>query len=277
MGGWRGEQREPQPTNKKLLPVGNAAITRTHTQIASLGFSDLINFETDFIERKNSEFQVLLNCYFDEYQTSGRNIDPAARGGFMDGAVFVHTILRDPTDNQIPTFIKTDEIDDASSIYRQEMRAITSYAEKNGIDPSDFELIASERITDLKANSEDPVLGEELLEQAFQHQDGPAFLVGAMAAYFSIKTLWLEREEKRDEAELAIQRRGLHTEELPEQDSQIVDGVLSGLDPTFLKEFAVAADGVDQEFSDLDKILLGRDLARETEIFLRDQGKPNTE
>lgn len=221
--------REPQPPSRKLFPVGEQSISRVHRLMTSVSFDDLINFEATFIKDHNPEFHILLRGICGAYQ---ENAQPAVRGGFMDGARYTHLLLRDPKNNQIPTFIKDEERNDADTIYLQELHAMRTFAENNDINESNFEQIAEARIKGLtdRKTGDDKLFADEIIDISFGHPDGPAFLVGAMAAYFSIKSLW-EMNSTRDESERKQTLRAV--EALPQEEREIDRETLAAMGDIF--------------------------------------------
>ena len=226
MGGWFKERSsgEPKPPNRKLLPVGIAAISSVSTPPITLeNRYDRTTNELSYVESNNPGFITYLNRVFGVYASNFKpDIAPILKNGFNDGAMYVHSVFRAHAADLIPTFIEDVKKDEPREVFDREIKTIETLAAERDINERDLELVARIRIHQLAGDdSEDNPLGKAILEQI--HNDKPAFLVGAMAAYFSIKDLIAAKEKDKIDQELSLVEREFAAVDTGKADAELKD------------------------------------------------------
>lgn len=201
--GLRPSSGEPQKPNSKLFPVGDTAISQTLSLITSDNSRDHVTTTESYkVKQNNEHLASLFENYFGYYQSKTRRVGTWEYQSFMNGAMLVHNVLRNQAEDKIPTLIVDEEQDDINHLWRSELTRISDFARDNDISEENLEVIAQLQFKQLAKDTEsDHALGEALLNHADIYPGGNSFLVGAMFAYFPIKTKYLENEQEKKERE----------------------------------------------------------------------------
>ena len=279
MGRSEGEpvrREEPQRPSRKLFPVGKEAIDTAKFLVIPSSRSTTTDIEKDYITKHNEELYLVLRKFLDRYTDK---VDAKYRkfyeNPFMDGAMFVHFVLRLHAEDELPAFLQEGQRDDVESIFHHEMTEIKYFADERSIPEEELDTIAQIRISTLAStNNDERLLGQTLIDQSETFndtRDGDTFLVGAMFAYDAIKRRYEETEQEKFDFALRQLKQGEENIATQAADTELDHWTQTHPELADLDELFTSIIDVEVP-NDNSAQTTANGLADEIEIFLRERG-----